>query len=193
ATLRGLTLRGGGSDLPAVQVGQGRLQLTDCDVVGQGIVAVHVPGGQFELRDCRISNPAGAGFLIEKNATGEVVRTTVRDVDSAAIVITGGADPVFRDCTLADVRGAGVLVTNGGRGAVEACDISAVEGPAVAVEENGAVRVVRTIVHDTSGAGVFVTGGSPTFEECELRAVGGHGVVLSGTADPVLTRCRVSG
>ncbi|MER7444972.1 right-handed parallel beta-helix repeat-containing protein [Micromonospora avicenniae] len=193
ATLRGLTVRGGGIDLPAVQVGQGRLHLTDCDVVGQGIVAVHVPGGWFELRDCRVSNPAGAGFLIEGSGAGEAVRTTLRDVESAAIVISGGADPVFRDCTLADVRGAGVLVTRGGRGSVEACDISAVEGPGVAVEENGAVRVVRTTVHDTSGAGVFVAGGIPTFEECEFRDVGGHGVVLSGTADPVLTRCRVSG
>ncbi|MEU6206776.1 right-handed parallel beta-helix repeat-containing protein [Micromonospora musae] len=193
ATLRGLTVRGGGADLPAVQVGQGRLNLADCEVVGQGIVAVHAPGGAFELHDCRVSNPAGAGFLIDGSASGEVVRTTVRDVGSAAIVITGGADPVFRDCTLADGRGAGVLATKGGRGSVVGCDISAVEGPAVAVEENGAVRVVRTTVHDTAGAGVFVAGGTPTFEECELRDLGGHGVVLSGTADPVLTRCRISG
>ncbi|MGW0436576.1 right-handed parallel beta-helix repeat-containing protein [Micromonospora sp. NPDC003197] len=193
ATLRGVTVRGGGANLPAIQVGQGDLRLTDCEVVGQGIVALHVPGGRIELRDCQVNNPAGAGFLIEKDATGEVVRTTVRDVGSAAIVISGGADPVFRDCTLTDGRGTGVLAVNGGRGSLEGCDISAMAGPAVAVEANGAVRVVRTTVHDTFGAGVFVAGGSPVFEECEFRSLGGHGVVVSGTADPVLTRCQVSG
>jgi SpoVK/Ycf46/Vps4 family AAA+-type ATPase len=193
ATLRGLTLRGGAADLPAVQIARGALRAADCEIAADGIVAVHVPGGQLEMRDCVVSNPGGAGFLIEKGGAGTVTATTIRHVASAAIVITGGADPVFRHCTLTEVRGAGVLSTRGGRGLVEECDISAVDGPGVAVEEDGAVRVVRTNVHDTPGAGVLVAGGRPTLEACEIRAVGGHGVVFSGTADPVLQGCRVSG
>ncbi|MEO3742075.1 right-handed parallel beta-helix repeat-containing protein [Plantactinospora sp. B5E13] len=192
-TLRGLTVRGGGADLPAIQLGRGTLHLVDCEVVGAGIVAVHVPGGRLDMTDCRVNNPAGAGFLVDGGGTGTVVRTEVRGVGSTGIVIAGGADPVFRHCTVTDGRGVGVLSTGGGRGRVEDCRISAVEGAGVAVEGDGAVRVVRTTVHDTPGAGVLVAGGTPTFEECEVRAVGGHGVVLTDRANPVLRRCRVDG
>ncbi|RKR86730.1 SpoVK/Ycf46/Vps4 family AAA+-type ATPase [Micromonospora pisi] len=192
-TLRGLTVRGGGANLPAMQVGRGTLHATECTVTGHGIVAVHVPGGRVEMRDCQVSNPDGAGFLFERDAAGTVSGTTVRDAGSAGAVIVGGADPVLRGCTFTDIRGTGVLSTRGGRGTVEECDISAVDGPAVAVEEDGAIRVVRSQLHDLPGSGVVVTGGQPTLEECEIRTVGGHAVVLSGTASPVLRGCRVHG
>ena len=191
--LRGLTLRGGAADLPAVQIGRARLQAAECDIDANGIVAMHVPGGEFELRDCRVSNPAGAGFLIEQRARGTVTTTTVRKTGSAAIVISDGAEPVFRHCTISEARGVGVLSTRGGRGTVEDCDISAVDGPGVAVEENGAVRVVRTKVHDTPGAGVLVSGGQPVLEDSEIGPVGGHGIILSGTAEAIVSRTRVHG
>jgi SpoVK/Ycf46/Vps4 family AAA+-type ATPase len=164
AVLRGLTMLGGRADLPAVQVGRGALQAWNCDITGNGIVALHVAGGQFDLRDCLVSNPAGAGFLIEDGARGTVTATIVRDVGSAAILISGGADPLFRRCTITGVRGAGVLSIRGGLGTIDECDISAVDGPAVAVESDG-----------------------------EIRAVGLHAVILSGDADPSLRGFRISG
>ncbi|NMO55369.1 AAA family ATPase [Actinoplanes sp. TBRC 11911] len=193
AILRGLTLRGGRADLPAVQVGRGALQALNCQIVGNGIVAVHAAGGRFDMRDCLVSNPIGAGFLIEDDARGTVAATTVHDVGSAAILISGGADPVFRQCTITGVRGAGVLSTRGGLGTIDECDISAVDGPAVAVESDGGVRVTRTTIHDTSGAGVVITGGSPSLDECEIRAVGLHAVILSGDASPSLRGFRING
>ncbi|OKI58187.1 right-handed parallel beta-helix repeat-containing protein [Micromonospora sp. CB01531] len=192
-TLRGVKVRGGGPNLPAIQVGQGRLDAHDCEVAANGIVAVHVPAGHVGMRDCLVSNPGGAGFLIEKAGGGAVTTTTVREVGSAAIVIAGHGEPVFRRCTVTDGRGAGVLSTRSGRGTIEECDISAVDGPGVAVEDGGAVRLVRTKVHDTPGTGVFVAGGQPTLEACEIQAVGEHGVILSGTSNAVLKACRVSG
>ncbi|MGC4747306.1 right-handed parallel beta-helix repeat-containing protein [Micromonospora sp. DT201] len=192
-TLHGLTVRGGGTNLPAMQIGRGTLQAAECTVTGHGIVAVHVPGGRLEMRDCEVSNPGGAGLMFDGGAAGTVTGTMVRDTSSAGAVIMGGADPVLRGCTFTDIRGSGVLSTRGGRGTVEGCDISAVDGPAVAVEEDGAIRVLRSQLHDLPGAGVVVTGGRPTVEECEIRTVGGHAVVFSGTADPVLRGCRVHG
>ncbi|MFI6763802.1 right-handed parallel beta-helix repeat-containing protein [Micromonospora sp. NPDC050417] len=192
-TLRGLSVRGGAADLPAVQVGRGTLHAIGCAVTGRGIVAVHVPGGRVEMRDCQVSNPEGAGFLFDRDAGGTVSATTVRETGSAGAVIVGGADPVLRGCTFTDIRGTGVLCTRGGRGTIEDCEITAVDGSAVTVEEDGALHVVRSRLLDLPGSGVVVTGGRPTLEECEIRTVGGHGVILSGTADPVLRDCQIQG
>ncbi|GIJ26384.1 hypothetical protein Vqi01_15460 [Micromonospora qiuiae] len=190
-TLRGLSVSGGAPNLPAVQVGHGTLHATGCAVTGRGIVAVHVPGGRVELRDCQVSNPHGAGLLFERGAGGTVSDSTIRDVGSTGAVIIGGADPLLRGCTFTDIGGVGVLSSQDGRGALEECELTAIDGPAVAVEEGGALRLVRSRLHDLPGSGVAVTGGRPLLEECEVHTAGGHGVVLSGTADPVLRGCRI--
>ncbi|MFI6785129.1 right-handed parallel beta-helix repeat-containing protein [Micromonospora sp. NPDC050276] len=192
-TLRGLNVRGGATDLPAVQIGRGTLHAIGCAVTGRGIVAVHVPGGRVEMRDCQVSNPDGAGFLFERDAGGTVSATTVRQTGSAGAVIVGGADPVLKSCTFTDIRGTGVLSSRGGRGTIEDCEITAVDGAAVTVEEDGEIRLIRCQLHDLPGSGVVVTGGRPTLQECEIRTAGGHGVVLSGSADPVLRGCQVRG
>ncbi|TCB95510.1 AAA family ATPase [Micromonospora zingiberis] len=191
-TLRGITVLGGAANLPAVQVARGTLRAAECAISGRGVVAVHVPGGQVDLHDCRVDNPDGAGFLFESNGAGTIGATTVRDASSGAVIV-GGADPMLRDCTFTDIRGVGVLATRGGRGTLEDCEITATGGPAVAVEEDGALRVVRGRLHDIPGTAVMVNGGRPTLEDCEIRAVGGHAVVVSGTADPVFRGCTVRG
>ena len=193
ASVRGLTLRGGGSDLPAVQVGRGSLTVVECDVAANGAVAVHVPGGELRMRDSRVSNPGGAGFLMDQGATGTVTGTTISDVGSSAIVIAAGAEPVFQRCVISGARGAGLLSTRGGRGLVEDCDFSGIDGPALAVESDGATRIVRAVVHDTPGAGVLVAGGTPVLDGCEVRAVGAHGIVVSGDGNPVVRDYQVRG
>ncbi|WP_285680322.1 right-handed parallel beta-helix repeat-containing protein [Actinoplanes sp. NBRC 103695] len=190
-TLRGLVLVGGGTALPAVQVGRGVATLADCEVNASGVVAVHAPGGKLEMTDCVIRNPAGAGLLVEKSGQASVTGTTLREIGASGLVTTGGADPLLRACTITDVRGSAVLSTRGGRGTLQRCDISAADGPAVAVEEDSSIRLTGTTVHDTPGSGVVVTGGTPVLEDCELRSIGGHGIVVSGSARPRVRRTRV--
>ncbi|MFG1610229.1 right-handed parallel beta-helix repeat-containing protein [Actinoplanes sp. NPDC049265] len=189
--LRGLVLTGGGPDLPAVQVGRGVATLADCEVHAHAVVAVHAPGGRLEMTDCVVRNPDGAGLLVEKTGQAAVTGCTLREIGASAVVATGGADPVLRACTITDVRGSAVLSTRDGRGTLQRCDISAVDGPAVAVEGDSELRLTGTTVHDTPGAGIVVTGGAPVLEDCELRAIGGHGIVVSGTARPAVTRTRI--
>lgn len=191
-TLRGLSLRGGSANLPAVQVGRGVLHAAECTVTGQGVVAIHVPGGALRLQDCQVTNPSGAGLLFERTGGGTVSATSIRQTGGAGTVIVGGADPVLRGCTFADIHGAGVHCSQGGRGTVEACDLTAVDGAAIVVDD-GSLRVLRSKLHDLTGTGVVVAKGEPVLEGCEIRAVGGHGVVLSGTAAPVLRDCQVHG
>ncbi|MEU4339270.1 right-handed parallel beta-helix repeat-containing protein [Micromonospora lupini] len=192
ATLRGVDVCGGSESLPAVQAGRGTWTAEGCRVSGRGVVAVHARGGRVELRDCRIENPAGAGLLFERGGGGLVTATTVGATGSAGAVIVGGADPVLRNCTFRDTGGAGVLCSQQGRGLVEDCEFTATSGPAIAVEEGGALRVVRGRLHDLPAAAVVVAGGRPALEDCELRSIGGHGVVVSGDGDPVLRGCRIS-
>ncbi len=192
-TLREFTVRGGSGNLPGVQVGRGTLRAMGCAFTGRGAVAVHVPGGRVEIRDCQVANPAGAGFLFEGKGGGTVSATTVRGTASMGAVIVGGADPLLFGCTFSDIRSAGILSTRGGLGTVEDCEITATDGPAIAVENDGALRVVRSRLHDLPGAAVMITGGRPVLEDCEVQAVGGHAFVVSGTAVPVLRGIRVRG
>ncbi len=190
--LRGFKLTGGNEQFPAVQVGSGTLRMAECEVRAAGVVAVHVNAGRLDLDDCVVENPAGAGLLVERGATGAITGTLIQNIAGAGVVIASGSDPELRRCTVTDVRGPGILSTRDGRGRVVECEISAVDGPAVAVEEGGAVSVVATLVRDTPGAGLVATGGRPTMEDCELRGIGGHGVIFAGQADPVLRRCHVA-
>ncbi|HET6213541.1 MAG TPA: right-handed parallel beta-helix repeat-containing protein [Micromonosporaceae bacterium] len=191
-TLRGITVVGGNEKFPAVQAGAGRLRMVDCDVRADGVLAVHATGARLELSDCTVENTGGAGLLMERDATGELSATRIRNVAGTGAVITSGADPDLRDCVVSDVRGAGLLSVQGGRGRLRDCEITGVDGPAVAVEEGGAVRLSRTVIRDTPGAGLVATGGSAVLEDCELTGAGGHGVVLGGDAGPALHRCRIA-
>jgi SpoVK/Ycf46/Vps4 family AAA+-type ATPase len=193
ATLRGIVLRGGSTGFPAVQVGNGALHLDDCTVEGAGIVALHVPSGHVTTRSCAVTNPAGAGVLVEKAGAGTLETTAVSGIGTAGIVVIEGADPTFRRCTIAGVRGVGVLSTRGGLGVLEDCDISGVEGPGIAVEEGGGIQVRGTVVRDTPNSGILVNDGRPAFEGCTVQATGSHAVVVSGDADPTMRECRFTG
>lgn len=187
--LHGLVLRGGGERLPAVQVA-GELTVTECEIVGTGVVAVHLRGGTLHMRGGTIRAPQGAGLLAE-NGAGELTGVTVTDIGTSAVVIVDEGDPVLRDCTIRDVRGAGVLSRKQGRGLVERCTISAVDGPGVLVEKGGAVRVVDTTVAAPVGCGVSVADGSPRLEQITVRGSAGHGIVLAGNSAAALTGCVV--
>jgi SpoVK/Ycf46/Vps4 family AAA+-type ATPase len=190
--LRGIDVRGGADDLPAVQVSQGSLELTGAQVTAAGIVALHVPGGELIMHDCQVGNSIGAGFLFERGGAGSIVDTAAAGLGAAAVVITSGADPAFIRCTLRDARGAGVLCSREGHGLLQDCEISAVDGPGLAVEDGGALRLVNTKVFKSGGIPIQVVGGTPALTGCELSAATGPAVLVSGTAAPTLTSCVIS-
>jgi SpoVK/Ycf46/Vps4 family AAA+-type ATPase len=189
--LRGLVITGGGASLPAVQANRGEAALVDCEVVGAGVVAVHLPAAKLRMTDCLVRNPAGAGMLVEGAGDATVNGTAFRDLAGTGLVIADGADPVFRNCTVTDGRGVGVLSIRGGLGTIERCEIKAVAGPAIAVEEDGAVRVVDSVVRDVPGGGVVAKDGRPTLERCEIAPGGGHGIALSGGSDATVRRTTI--
>jgi hypothetical protein len=176
-TLRGLVLRGGTVKFPAVQVAAG-LRLEQCDVVCDGVAALHLRGGALEMRGGTVRNSGGSGLLAEGTATGTVSGVTLRQIGTSAVVLIGGANPVLRDCTVSDVGIAGILC-RGGAGRVERCTITDVRGPAVLVEKDGRLALSDTVVRDTAEIGIMVTGAHLSWPAARSRVTGEHGS-LSG-------------
>ncbi|MER6138731.1 right-handed parallel beta-helix repeat-containing protein [Streptomyces sparsogenes] len=191
--LTDLTLRGGNEDLPVVDAPRGQVAMDGCTVVGSGWTAVLArETGSVAIRDCRISNPEGAG-VVDTAPTGSVVADSVLEhLGTSAVVLGEQARTTVRGCRIRDAQGNGILANGEAQGRVEDCDVTATEKPAIALEGKCATHVLRARVHDTS-VGVYITSSSrPTLEEVTVTDTTGPGIVLSSGADPELLRCVTS-
>ncbi|MGW4234848.1 right-handed parallel beta-helix repeat-containing protein [Streptomyces sp. NPDC004980] len=189
--LTDLTLRGGTEDLPVVDAPRGQLGMDGCTVVGSGWTAVLArETGALALRDCRITNPAGAG-IVDMSPTGSVVADCVlENLGTSGVVLSEDARTTVRGCRIRDTRGNGVLANGSAQGVVEHCDISGAQKPAVALEGSSGTRVLRTTVHDTA-VGVYITSSArPSLDEVTVLDTTGPGIALASGADPELRHCR---
>ncbi|MFD5642042.1 right-handed parallel beta-helix repeat-containing protein [Streptomyces anulatus] len=188
-----LTLRGGDAELPAVDVRRGQAAFDGCEIVGAAWTAMLAGGtGSLALRDCRVSNPQGAGVVVTSTTPTTVESCTLEHLGTSGIVLAEQGEARVRDCTVRGARGNGLLANGETRGTVEDCDISSTDKPSIALEENAAVSVVRTVVHDTSTGVHLSTGGRSVLEDVRVTGASGNGIVLASGTDPVLRRCRVS-
>ncbi|CAL9585365.1 right-handed parallel beta-helix repeat-containing protein [Streptomyces sp. enrichment culture] len=191
--LTDLTLRGGNEDLPVVDAPRGQVAMDGCTVVGSGWTAVLArESGSVAIRDCRISNPEGAG-VVDTAPTGSVVADSVFEhLGTSAVVLGEQARTTVRGCRIRDAQGNGILANGEAQGRVEDCEVTSTEKPAIALEGKCSTHVLRTRVHDTS-VGVYVTSSSrPALEEITVTDTSGPGIVLSSGADPELLRCVTS-
>lgn len=191
--LSDLTLRGGTEDVPVVDAARGQVAMDGCTVVGSGWTALLArESGSLAMRDCRISNPAGAG-VVDTAPTGTVVSgCVIENLGTSGVVIGEQARTTVRDCRIRDARGNGVLANGEAQGVVEDCEITGTEKPALALEGSSATRVLRTRIHGAA-VGVYVTSDSrPLLEEVTVTDTGGPGIVIASGAAPELVRCRTS-
>ncbi|GAA2911473.1 right-handed parallel beta-helix repeat-containing protein [Streptomyces mexicanus] len=188
-----LTLRGADPEEPAVDVRRGQAALDGCEITGSSWTALLAAGtGSLALRDCRVSNPRGAGVVVTSAAGSSVESCSIEHLGTSGVVLAEQGDATVRGCTVRDARGNGVLANGDARGTVEDCDISSTDKPSIALEERCTTRVIRTVVHDTS-TGVHITSaGRATLEDVRVRQTSAGGIVLAGGTDPVLRRCRTS-
>ncbi|MFD8059184.1 right-handed parallel beta-helix repeat-containing protein [Streptomyces cyaneofuscatus] len=188
-----LTLRGGDAELPAVDVRRGQAAFDGCEIVGAAWTAMLAGGtGSLALRDCRVSNPQGAGIVVTSTTPTTVESCTLEHLGTSGIVLAEQGEARIRDCTVRGARGNGLLANGETRGTVEDCDISSTDKPSIALEENSAVSVVRTVVHDTSTGVHLSSAGRTTLEDLRVTGASGNGIALAKGTDPVLRRCRVS-
>ncbi|HEV7935713.1 MAG TPA: right-handed parallel beta-helix repeat-containing protein, partial [Actinomadura sp.] len=192
--LTGLVVRGRDDEHPAVDVPCGQLALEECEIAGAAWTAVLArEEGSLAMRDCRVTNPGGAGIVVTSPVDSVIEDCVVEGLGTSAVVIGGRGNPVIRRCTLRDARGNGVCVNGQGRGTIEDCQITEVDRPAIALEDDSATRVVRTRIRDVTGAGVHILSKSRvTIEDCEIDGTGGDGITLDAGTDPVIRGCRLS-
>ncbi|MFJ5225921.1 right-handed parallel beta-helix repeat-containing protein [Streptomyces sp. NPDC088400] len=191
--LTDLTLRGGSEDLPVVDSPRGQVAMDGCTVVGSGWTAVIARDtGSVAMRDCRVSNPDGAG-VVDSAPTGSTVADSVlENFGTSAVVMGEQARTTVRGCRLRDARANGVLASGESQGLVEDCEISGTDKPAIALEGRSSTRVLRTTVRG-SAVGVYITSGSrPSLEYVTVTNTTGPGFMLASNADPELLGCRTS-
>ncbi|MFE6904517.1 right-handed parallel beta-helix repeat-containing protein [Streptomyces sp. NPDC057717] len=191
--LTDLVLRGRDTDLPVVDAPRGQVAMDGCEITGAAWTALITRGnGSLALRDCRISNPGGAGVVATSAVESSLESCAIEHLGTTGVVIGERGRITVRGCTIRDARGNGVLANGEAQGSVEDCDISSTDKPAVALEEHSTTRVLRTVVHDTS-TGVHLTSQSrTTLEDVRVTGTSGPGIVLSGGTDPLLRRCRTT-
>ncbi|MFE3678516.1 right-handed parallel beta-helix repeat-containing protein [Streptomyces griseus] len=188
-----LTLRGGDPELPAVDVRRGQAAFDGCEIVGTAWTAMLAGGtGSLALRDCRVSNPQGAGIVVTSTTPTTVESCTLEHLGTSGFVLAEQGEARIRDCTVRGARGNGLLANGEARGTVEDCDVSSTDKPSIALEGDSAVSVVRTVVHDTSTGVHLSSTGRTTLEDVRVTGASGNGIALAQGTDPVVRRCRVS-
>ncbi|MFF3828461.1 right-handed parallel beta-helix repeat-containing protein [Streptomyces griseus] len=188
-----LTLRGGDPELPAVDVRRGQAAFDGCEIVGAAWTAMLAGGtGSLALRDCRVSNPQGAGIVVTSTTPTTVESCTLEHLGTSGFVLAEQGEARIRDCTVRGARGNGLLANGEARGNVEDCDVSSTDKPSIALEGDSAVSVVRTVVHDTSTGVHLSSTGRTTLEDVRVTGASGNGIALAQGTDPVVRRCRVS-
>ncbi|MFH9268479.1 AAA family ATPase [Streptomyces sp. NPDC017546] len=188
--VRDLVLRGHDDELPVVDAPRGQLAMDRCDIRGSAWSALFArDGGSLALRQCRISNPGGAGVVSTSEAESFLEDCVVEHLGTSAVVAGERGRITARSSRLRDAKGNGVLANGQAHVLLEECAISATGKPGVAVEEESAVRMVRGSVRKAA-VGVFVSSDGPVvLEDVSVSDVSGHGFVLGGGSSPHLTRC----
>jgi len=216
--LAGLHLEGTDPDAAVVQVSRGEVAVEWCTVAGSGWAAVLAWGhGRLALRDCRVTNPGGAGIVVTSPEGSAVERTEVAGTGSSAVVVAELGRLSLRDSVLSAATGNGLCVNGSGTAVVEDTRIEHCAKPSVVIEQDGAatltglsvsgsavldllvasrgaVTVVGGTFAGSAGGGVYVTGeASPELSRCTIRGAAGVGLRATGGARPVVEDCEISG
>ncbi|MFH8931078.1 right-handed parallel beta-helix repeat-containing protein [Streptomyces pristinaespiralis] len=193
AMLTDLVLRGRDEELPVVDAPRGQVAMEGCEITGSAWTAMLTRGGgSLALRDCRVSNPGGAGIVATSEVESSVESCTIEHLGTTGVVIGERGRITLRGCTIRNARGNGVLANGEAQGSVEECDISSTDKPAIALEGNSTTQVLRTVVHDTSTGIMLNSQARTVLEDVRVTGTTGVGIAVTGGSDPVLRRCRTA-
>ena len=108
---------------------------------------------------------------MREGARPRVQAVEVRSSSSHALVVAGGARPLFTAARVLGAYGAGALVRDAGTEAeFEDCSCSKVSGAGVFATDGGRVRLVRSTVSHAPVGVRFADGGGGRLDECAFAA-----------------------
>lgn len=191
--ITGLTLIGNDTAELTVDVVRGQVEIESCDISGRGWAAVHArQQGSVVMRDCKISNSAGAGVVITSAVENVIEDCVVEDLETSAVVVAEQGRLHLCRSTLRNAKGNGLFVTGHASGRIEDCDITGVAKPAVAVADDADPVLSRLKISEVGDTGILLSSRSRVVvEDCEIAGTAAYGVSLTDGADPLVRRCTV--
>ena len=126
-----LTLRQtGDGDWFAVDIGQGRLELDDCDISSDSLACVAVHGNADPLvRRNRIHDGKQGGVVVWEHGRGTFEDNDIFANELAGIQVKSGGDPTVERNRIHDGKQSGVFVCENGRGTFRTMTFSPTSSP----------------------------------------------------------------
>ncbi len=189
-----LTLRQmGGGKYHCVDIAQGRLELTDCDITSLSLACVGIHGGADpRLRRNRIHSSKDDGVLIYENAQGTLEDNDIFANTFSGVEIKDGADPTLRRNRIYKSK-AGVKVHAGGQGTLEDNDIFGNAFSGVEIQDMGNPTLRRNRIHDGKQCGVYVyKGGQGTLEDNDIFSHDSSGIISHDGGNPMVSNNRIN-
>lgn len=166
-----LTIRQtGGGNYDAVSITQGRLDLEECQITGEGRAGIGVTGKGTDprLRDNQIPG-SRFGVIFSQGAKGLMEKNDVSNCEQAGIAIGDGANPTIRDNQIHDGNESGIFVYKGGLGFIEKNNILGNTHAGISILEAGNPNVRENRIERNLWQGIFVHDeGGGTFESNTL-------------------------
>ena len=157
ATVEGLILEGQDGSAPAVLIGAGQGELTDCRIVTRSSVGIEVRGGAgpFAVRRCTVDNPGGLGIRIADGSAALFEECEILGAAQAGVVVRTGATARLERCRVHHTTGAGLVLTGEGS-AVDAvgCEFSEINGNGIQAEDRSVGRLADCAVHRVTDNGL---------------------------------------
>jgi hypothetical protein len=192
AALSGLVVQTTHREAPAILVPAGQLSMTECQVSADGWAAAYAfERGSILMRDCQVSNPAGAGIVITSR-DNVLDNCRLAGLGTSGVVVGKNGTLRVHSCEVERVGGNGICLNEHGEAFVEDTKITGAAKPAIAVEQSARLSGNRVTVRAAAGIGFYLaTTGSVVLENCVVDDCGADGVFVTERCAPVLRNFRV--
>ncbi|WP_326782831.1 right-handed parallel beta-helix repeat-containing protein [Streptomyces sp. NBC_00151] len=191
--LRGLKLSSTETELPVIDVQRGEAAIDNCRITGSAWAAVLARDvGCLAMRDCTVTNRAGAGVVIT-SAVGNILEdTSITDVASTALAIAERGELTARRCSVRHTGGNGVCINGHARGTIEDLTFASASKPAIVVEDKGDAVITRTVVRDSETLDLYVTSrGSVTVTDSVFANSSMQALHIAGGSSAELRNCKI--
>ena len=190
-----LTLRQiGGKEAYCVDIGQGRLEIEDCDITSQNLACVGIHGGADpRLRRNRIhDSKGGSGVHLYEKAEGTLEDNDIFGNALSGVAISDGAIPTLRRNRIHDGQ-VGVMVRDAGQGTIEDNDIFDNSLSGVEIKKTGNPALRRNRIYNNRQSGMYVhDGGQGTLEDTDLFNNGYSGIESRSGGKPTVRNNRIN-
>lgn len=190
-----LTIRQLGGKHYAIKIGQGRVEIEECDVTSLGLAAIAI----FEhadpvLRRNRIHNSRMSGIFIYDGGRGTIEDNDIFANALAGIEIKAEADPVIRRNRIHHGKQAAIMVSAHGGGTIEDNDVFANTFSGIEIKREASPTIRNNIIRDGLQSGIYLHEiGFGTIENNNIHGNHGSGIWVESGSKPHVTGNRICG